>query len=121
MRHLYQEKYTDTITAGHSKRVYSDPVPAGYVLFVHCCYVYAPNRNPWDKTLILVDWVGEELVVRCRAEDVRQCGISTYRPFYVGEHRRIIGYTPDAAIGDSISLNIIGELTPLKKWRKGGY
>ena len=116
---MYQRQWATTVVAGGEKRVYSDPIKPGWILYVTCCYVWAPDRTPWNETFILVEVGGQDLVVRVRAEDAKQCGVSTYRPFYVGEHQRIIGWTPDAVVGHRLSLNVFGELTPLKKWRRG--
>lgn len=83
------------------------------------CYVWAPDRNPWNETRLMVEVGGQEIAVRIRAEDARQKGVSAYRGFYVGEHQRIVGHTPDAVAGARLILNVFGELSPLKKWRKG--
>lgn len=119
MRQEYQKVWSETITAGRDKKVYSDYIKPGYILYVTCCYVWAPDRAPWSKTNIIVEMGGQEIIVRCRAEDAHQCGVSTLQPFYVGEHQRIVGWAPGAAIGDKLTLNVFGVLTPLKKWRKG--
>jgi len=71
MRHVYTRQWSKKITAGGEKRVYSDPIKPGYILYVTCCYVWAPDRAPWSKTFILVEAGGQNLVVRARAEDAK--------------------------------------------------
>lgn len=119
MRYLYQAQWTDTITAGHDLRIYSDRVRPGWLLEVHYCYLHAPQSKINDVLTLFIDIGGEELVLRSRARDSAKQGMSAIRPFHVGEHRRIIGYSPDADTGDHICLSICGAMLELKKWRKG--
>lgn len=115
----YINQWENKVALGESARVYSDRIKPGLILKVHCCYAYVPERAQGDLTIILIEVGGREIVVRARAEDLRQRGVSSYRPFLVGENNRIIAYAPDAVEGDTIQLNVIGEMIPLKKWRKG--
>lgn len=119
MRYLYQKHWTETITAGHDKRVYSERVKAGWVLEAHFCYLHLPGSKAGDVATILVDIGGEELVLRSRARDAAKQGMSTIRPFHVGEHRRVIGHAPDADVGDVITMSLCGAMIPLRKWRRG--
>jgi len=119
LRTLYQRHWTETITAGHDKRVYSERVRAGWLLDVHYCYLHVPESKSGDVVTIFIEIGGEELVLRSRARDAAKQGMSAVRPFHVGEHRRVIGHAPSAALGDTISLSLCGSMIPLKKWKKG--
>ena len=119
MRHVYVGKWEEKITLEHNRRVYSDPVPQGWVLKVLTSYIHMPDCKAGDLAQILLQHGGQELVLRCRVRDLAKHGMSTLNPYYVGEHRRIIGYAPDSDVGDVISLNVVGEMIPLKRWRKG--
>lgn len=119
MRHVYIAQWEEKITAGHDRRVYGDLVPPGWVLKVLTSYIHMPDCKAGDIAQILLEHGGQDLVLRCRVRDFAKHGMSTLNPYYVGEHQRVIGYSPDAAVGDTISLNIVGEMIPLKRWRKG--
>ncbi len=119
MRYLYQKHWSETITQGGGRRICSERVKAGWILEAHLCYLHLPESKINDVATILVDIGGEELVLRSRARDAAKQGMSTIRPFHVGEHRRVIGYAPNADAGNTISLSLCGEMIPLKKWKKG--
>lgn len=119
MRHLYQQHWTETIVAGHSKRVYSELVKPGWLLFVHYCYLHLPESKSGDIATIYIETGGEDLVLRSRSRDAAKQGMSALRSFHVGEHRRVYGHAPDARNNDTISLSLCGEMVPLNKWRKG--
>ena len=119
MKLEYQYRTTETIRAGHDKKVYDRRVKAGWILKVVSCYFYVPEIGTVDKVAILVETGAQDLDIRWRGKEVGRLGISTLNPFYVGEHQRVIGYAPKAKIGDQLSLTVIGEMIPLKKWRKG--
>ena len=119
MRYLYQRHWAETITLNHDKRVCSERVKAGWVLEVHYCYLHMPDAAKGDVATLFVDIGGEELVLRSRARDAAKQGMSAIRPFHVGEHRRVVGYAPDAEVGNKISLSLCGAMIPLKKWKKG--
>lgn len=119
MRYLYQNQWTETIEAGHSGRVYSDRVKPGWILVVHACYLHAPESAIKDVLAIYIEHGGQDLVLRSRARDAAKQGMSAIVPFHVGEHQRLFGYAPDAGVGDTITLNLCGEMVPLKKWKKG--
>jgi len=78
-----------------------------------------PEAKSGDIATIFIDTGGEELVLRSRARDAAKQGMSAIRPFHVGEHRRVIGYAPDADNGNTITLSLCGEMQLLKRWRKG--
>ena len=119
MRYLYQKHWTEKITTGHDRRVYSERVKPGHLLEVHYCYLHAPESKINDVLTIFIDIGGEELVLRSRARDAAKQGMSAVRPFHVGEHRRVIGYAPDADPNDHICLSLCGAMLDLKKWTKG--
>lgn len=119
MRYLYQRHWTETITAGHSKRVYSDLVKPGWLLEVHYCYLHLPDSKSGHVATIYIETGGEDLVLRSRARDAAKQGMSAIRPFHIGEHRRVYGHAPDANTNDTISLSLCGAMLQLKKWRKG--
>lgn len=78
-----------------------------------------PDSKLGDIAELLVDQGSLELEIRARGRDAAKQGMSAINPFYVGEYQRVVGYSPDADVGDEICLTIIGEMIPLKKWRRG--
>jgi len=94
-------------------------IKPGRLLEVHYCYLHAPEAKTGHILTIFIDIGGEELVLRSRARDAAKQGMSAVRPFHVGEHRRVIGYAPDANIGDHICLSLCGAMLDLKKWKRG--
>ena len=119
MRQEYQYKATEIITAGHDLKVYGKRVKAGWLLKVICCYFYVPEIGTVHNVAILVETGAQDLDIRWRGKEVGRLGISTLNPFYVFEHQRVVGYAPNAVTGNKLSLTVIGEIIPLKKWRKG--
>jgi len=119
VRQEYQYRATEIITVGHDNKVYGDRVKPGWILKVLTCYLHMPDSKIADVAEILVDDGAIELEIRARARDAAKQGMSALNPFYVGEYQRVIGYSPDSDIGDEICLTVIGEMIPLKKWRKG--
>lgn len=45
--------------------------------------------------------------------------MSALNLFYVGEYQRVIGQTSRFAENEHMCLTVIGEMIPLKKWRRG--
>ena len=119
MRYIYQNQWDETVVAGHSKKVFSDPVKPGWLLQVHYCYFHVPDSAKGDVLTLYIEVGGEDLVLRSRARDAAKQGMSAIRPFCLGEHRRVYGHAPDAGIGDHICLSLCGAMVELKKWRKG--
>lgn len=119
MRQEYQY-YTHTIiTADHDHKVYGERVKPGWILKVLTCFLHMPESGIQDVAEILVDQGSSTLEIRSRARDAAKQGMSTLNPFLVGEYQRIIGHSPDSGVGEEICLTVIGEMIPLKKWRKG--
>lgn len=119
MRHVYIAQWEEYITPGHDRRVYGDPVPPGWVLLVRTCYLHMPKSKAGDVATLLLEHGGQELVLRSRARDFAKQGMSAFNPFYVGEHQRVIGESLNSDEKDTITLNIVGEMIPLRKWRRG--
>lgn len=119
MRYLYQNHWTETITVGHSLEVASDRVKAGWLLRVHTCYFHLPNAAKGDVATIFLEHGAQRHVLRSRARDNAKQGMSAILPFHVGEHQRVIGYAPDASVGDVITLGLCGEMVKLRAWKKG--
>lgn len=120
MRYLYQNHWTETITAGHSKEVCSDKVKAGWLLYVHSCYLHLPEAKSGHVATIYLVYGARRHVLRSRARDAAKQGMSAILPFHVAEHQCVIGYAPEANIGDTIELGVCGEMVRLKRWKKGG-
>jgi len=118
MRFEYQHVARETITTNHNRRVYGERVPPGWILTVESCYMYVPEIGVPDVVSILIETGPEEIEVRARGKETGRLGISALNGFYVGEHQRVVGYAPDAAVGNKISLTVIGYLMPLWDWRK---
>lgn len=119
MRLEYQHKATETISGTAGGRVYGERVKPGWILKVLTCYLHMPNAKIADVATLVVDNGSEELEIRSRARDAAKQGMSALNPFYVGEYQRVIGSTDKSVDGDQICLTVIGEMIPLKKWRKG--
>jgi len=117
MRLEYQHVARETITTDHNRRVYGERVLPGWILTVESCYMYVPEIGVPDIAAILIETSQGETEVRVRGKEVGRVGISALNRFYVGEHQRVVGYAPNAEVGDKISLTVIGYLTPLLFWR----
>jgi len=124
MRFEFQCKARDLVVPGHNRRIYCDRIEPGWILTVEMCYLHVPEIGVPDVISIIVERGPEELIVRSRGKETGRQGISALCPFYVGEYQRIIGYAPNAEIGDELSLSVMGYLMPLWDWRgltsKGG-
>lgn len=116
-RYMYLECWSETVTAGHSKRVYSDRVPAGYVLHVMNCYAHVPERIQGDLVWIGVESGGKDCLVRSRGGDKAKEGMSALQPFLAGEGDRVFAYFPDADETDTVALHVNGFMIPTKEWR----
>ena len=119
MRIEYQYITRTIITIDHDRRVYGEQVKAGWILKVLTCFLHMPDSKIGDVATILIDAVGYELEIRSRGRDAAKQGMSTLNPFYVGESQRVIGESLDSGVDETLCLTVIGELIPLKKWRKG--
>lgn len=118
MRFEYQFFAKEVITDGHCRCAYGERIAAGWILTVNTCYLYIPEAATPDYACICVETGPNEIMIRSRGKDVGRRGMSTLNPFYVGEYQRIHGCAPNADIGDTISLSIVGYLMPLWDWRQ---
>jgi len=119
VRQEYQHYSSLIATDAGDKRVYGERVKAGWILKVLTCFLHMPNAADNDVAEILIDTAGQELEIRSRARDKAKQGMSALNPFYVGEYQRVVGQTSRIAKDEQICLTVIGEMIPLKKWRKG--
>jgi len=119
MRLEYQNRVTEYWTADHDNRIYGKRVKPGWILKVLTCFLHLPDSKINDVATLLVDDGGQELEIRSRAREAAKQGLSSLSPFYVGEYQRVIGQTSRFEVMEHMCLTVIGELIPLKKWRKG--
>ncbi|GAH44311.1 unnamed protein product [marine sediment metagenome] len=119
MRLEYQFRAIEYWTAGHDKRIYGERVKPGWILKVLTCFLHLPDSKINDVATILVHDGSHELEIRSRARDAAKQGMSALNPFYVGQYQRIIGQTSRFEDTEHMCLTVIGEMIPLKKWRKG--
>ena len=120
VRFEYQYCCEEVITAGHDKRCYGERINAGWILTVDTCYLYIPEAKTPDYACICIQNGAKEMMLRSRGKETGRRGISTINRFYVGEYQRVIASAPNAEIGDTISLCMIGYLMPLWDWREAG-
>lgn len=116
-RTVYARQWTEKVTAGHSLKVYSEKVPPGYVLKVNGCFFHLPESEAGDHATIYMENGGQNIVLRSRALTAALDGMSIFNPFPMGEGDRVYGYAPNADEGNSLVLNIVGELMPVSEWR----
>jgi len=116
-RTLYARQWIETITAGHSKKVFSERVPPGNILVVQRCFFHVPEAEANDLLTIYVENGGQDIVLRSRKMTTALNGMSIFNRFPTGESDRIYGYAPDADEGDSLVLNVVGEMIPIDEWR----
>jgi len=120
MRRIYIEKWCETANSAPTLYVFSDPIPAGYVLHVHTCYAHAPERDQNELIWLGVRNGGVDVLVRARAAGIAAEGMSARRDFFVGEHDQIFAYFPSAVTTDKIELHVIGCMIPLDEFREKG-
>jgi len=115
----YQFRAREIITTDHDRRVYGERVKPGWILKVLTCFLHMPKSKIGHIANLLVDGRPLPFEIRSRARDAAKQGMSALNPFYVGENQRVVGHSPDSNVGDEICLTVIGEMIPLKKWRRG--
>lgn len=118
MRQIYAESWKETIAAGHSKRVYSDKVPIGKILFVASCFALANEREVNDRILIGLENGGQEIVIRSYKPGATQLGLSILNQVAIGEGDRLFAEFLDADNTDIIELHVCGVLYDANAWRK---
>lgn len=119
MRLEYQYRARDIITLDHDFHIYGERVKPGYILKVLTCFLHLPDSKIADVATLTIYDGSHEFEIRSRARDAAKQGLSALNPFYVGEYQMVIGQTSRADVGDEICLTVIGEMIPLRKWRRG--
>ena len=120
MRQIYYDTQKDTVTSGHSKKVFSKRLPAGYILVAFSCFACSLDRASGDRIDILVDDGASEHIIRGKKPDIDHTGIDVTSPVAIGGNDRIVGHFPDATIGHVIELHILGHILPDDEWRRSG-
>jgi len=115
----YQYRTTIAVSGTDGGRVYGERVKPGYILKVLTCFLHMPDAKTGDVATLVIDDGIRELEIRSRARDAAKQGMSALNPFYIGEYQRVIGFTQKSTNGDEMCLTVIGEMIPLKKWRRG--
>jgi hypothetical protein len=119
MRQILSRRYAVTWTTGDSAYVYSEQVPAGYVVHVKSCVGYSEQRDASDDVILGYTDGGEKIIVTAMATLAAQLGIAALRDFYVGEGDKIFAYFPDVENNDVIELHINGTLITRADFEKG--
>ena len=119
MRIEYQHVERLIVTLDTGKWLYGERVKPGWILHVLSCYLHMPQSKAGDLAEIMIDDGKQLLELRSRSRDLAKRGMSIFNTFLVGEYQRVIGHAPDSEIGHEICLTVIGEMIPLKRWRKG--
>ena len=120
MRRMFIDSWSDKLTAGHSGYVFSEKVRTGEVLHVQNCYAHAPERKTSDIIWMGVRDGSKDVLVRARGGTIAKEGMSSLNDFYVGEGDQVFAKFPDAEVGDTVELHVIGVLYDLKSWRAFG-
>jgi len=118
MRTLYARQWTEKVTSGHSLKVYTERVGPGQVLKVDACFFHVPETTAGELLTIYLEDGGQNIVMRSRAMTTALDGMSIFTPFSMGEGDRLFGYAPSASEGDTLALNIVGELMTRGDWIK---
>ena len=116
MRQIYNRSFTVTWATGDSGYVFADRIDPGYVLHVHSCTAYSPEREASDDVIIGIRNGGQDIILTARAPLAAQRGVDAPTEFFVGESDQLFAYFPDVDNGDSIGIHINGEIIDLKDW-----
>jgi len=119
MRQIYSRSFTVTFSTGGSGYVFSEKIDPGYVLHVHSCFAYAPEREANDDIVIGIRNGGQDVILFAVAPAATQRGADVTRDFYVGEGDQVFAYFPDVDNTDTIGINLNGELMTRVDWEKG--
>jgi len=117
MKSVYTEQWTETVVSGHSLKCYSDRVQNKHVLLIRSCYFYVPESEVNDELILCLENGGSEYIIRSKIVENAGEGLASIRDIPIGEGDRICGYAPDSDLGDTLTLEISGELIPLEEWR----
>jgi hypothetical protein len=121
MQQIYYDSQKETITAGHSLKVYSKRLPTGYIFDIHVCFACSYEREANDLIKILVDDGAEEHTVRSYKPALIQTGLSILNGGPIGGNDRAVAHFPDADVGDVIEIHLLGVIMPIEEWREGKY
>lgn len=116
MRQVYNRSFTVTWKTGDSGYVFSDKVGEGYVLHVHSCFAYAPEREANDHILIGIRNGGQDTILIAQATLAVQLGSNTPTDFFVGEGDQVYAYFSDVDDTDHIGIHLNGVLMLLSDW-----
>lgn len=116
MRQIYSRSFTVTFSTGDSGYVFSEKIDPGYILHVHSCFAYAPEREANDDIIIGIRNGGQDVILQAQATLATQLGSAVGFGFFVGEGDQVFAYFPDADDTDKIGIHINGVLIPRKEW-----
>lgn len=116
MRQVYNRSATVTWVTGDSGYVFSEKVDPGYVLHVHSCFAYSPERDANDDIVIGIRNGGQDTILNAQATLATQLGSPAPTDFFLGEGDSVYGYFPDAENNDHIGIHLNGVLMTLKDW-----
>lgn len=118
MRQIYSRSFTVTFSSGDSGFVFSEKIDPGYILHVHTCFAYAPQREANDDIVIGIRNGGQDMILQAQATLAVQLGSSVPTGFFVGEGDQVFAYFPDADDTNKIGIHLNGVLMPLKDWEE---
>jgi hypothetical protein len=118
MRQIYSRSFTVTFTTGDSGYVFAEKIDPGFILHVHSCCAYSPQRELSDDVIIGIRNGGEDVVLTGQAPLAAQRSVDVPNPFFVGEGDQVFAYFPDVDNGDSIGIHINGVLLTLSEWAR---
>lgn len=119
MRQVYSRSFTVTFATGDSGYVLSDRIDPGYVLRVRSCYAYSPEREASDAIYIGIRDGATDIVHFMIAPVATLKGSDMRNELLIGEGDQVFAYFPNCDSGDTLGLNLNGELIPLEDWEKG--
>ena len=118
MRQVYNSSSTVTWLTGDSGYVFSEKIDPGYILHVHNCFAFAPERHANDHVRIGIRNGGQDTMIQCQAPLAAQLGAAAPCDFFIGEGDQVYGYFSDARNNDSLGIHLNGVLIPLSEWAK---
>lgn len=116
MKQVYNRSFAATWLTGDSGYVFSDRIDPGYVLHVHSCSAYSPEREASDDVVIGIRSGSGDTIVTAQAPLAAQRAVDTPNDFFLGEGDQLFAYFPDVDNTDVIGIHINGVLMPLDEW-----
>lgn len=116
MRQVFNRAFQTTFATGDTGYVLSERIDSGYILHVHACFAYAPDRDANDRIIIGIRNGGLDVILKALSPLATQEGDAVATDFYVGENDQVYGYFPDSENGDTIGINLNGVLIPRRLW-----